>query len=302
MSKKRGKVCHASGPEAREVGRITEIHGVFYFRPSNATPSAPPFQGVCPRVKGGGRERFEESGQPTNDFLAKLKMHSARDANSFSRAPPRVQQSVNPPILSLSFCARTNNFQRVPLLFLPSSPSSRRNIRLRDKLREVIPFSPLLFSFLFFSLSVLFTTFRFNRRRSLFIPRLPRKGYNFKAAKRKANSPPSRARSIAGAPCLKERFGGFQRTFDPFFFAGTTNIPSITIFLEGRGIGGEQRWMVSRRFWSLSQPPAPLELDVLRVSFPPSLASLPISRSLDAKRSSRLAAGQRHGGSLPCAF
>ena len=81
------------------------------------TPSAPPFRGVCLRVKG-GREHFEESGQPTNDFLAKLKMHSARDANSFSRAPPRVQQSVNPPFLSLFL--RTN--EQFPTCSAPIPP------------------------------------------------------------------------------------------------------------------------------------------------------------------------------------
>lgn len=167
---------------------------------------------------------------------------------------------------------------------------------------KLFPFPPS--SFLFFSFLSPFSLQRF----ALIVveayssPASPVKGTISRRRKEKRILPRRARVSIAGAPCLKERFGGFQRTFDPFFFAGTTNIPSITIFLEGREIGGEQRWMVSRRFWSLSQPPAPLELDVLRVSFPPSLASLPISRSLDAKRSSRLAAGQRHGGSLPCAF
>lgn len=159
-------------------------------------------------------------------------MHSTRDANSFSRAPPRVQRSVNP--LFLSLFLRTNEqfptMERVPLLFLPSC-SSRRNIRLRDKLREVVPF----FSLSFLSLSVLLTSFRFNRRRSLFNPRHPRKGYNFQTGEKESECSPrfNRANDInhAGRAFFE---GEVWRTFDPFFFAGTTNIPSITIFLEGR--------------------------------------------------------------------
>lgn len=129
----------------------------------------------------------------------------------------------------------------------------------------VTPFS--LSSFLFFSLC----NVSFNRPRSLFNPRLPRKGYNFKRKGKRilprvSIAPTTRT---TDAPSLKERFGRggrFQRTFDPFFFAGTTNISSITIFLEGRAGDRESSVGCFRVDSGLSPPPAPLELDVLHLS------------------------------------
>lgn len=226
------------------------------------TPSAPPFRGVCPRVKG-GREHFEESGQPTNDFLAKLKMHSARDANSFSRA--RVSLEYNSPLtlpFSLSFCARTNNFQRVPLLFLPSC-SSRRNISLRDKLRYSL--FPLLFPFLFslqrFALIVL---------EACSTPASPAKGTISSRRKGKRILPRvsiAPTTRTTDAPSLKERFG--RRGRFPFFvwslfLRGDDKYPEY--YNISGGAGRESSVGCSRVDSGLSPPPAPLELDVLHLS------------------------------------
>lgn len=69
-------------------------------------------------------------------------------------------------------------------------------------------------------------------------PAIPVKGYNFQAGEKKSECSPrfNRANDInhAGRAFFEGEVWRFQRTFDPFFFAGTTNIPSITIFLEGR--------------------------------------------------------------------
>lgn len=110
--------------------------------------------------------------------------------------------------------------ERVPLLFLPTC-SSRRNIRLRDKLRELI----LLFFFYPFP----------SQRFALIVveaysPSLTSKGWNSKAAgKGKRISPPrfNRDTNDAARSFFEKRAFGrrvrFQRTFDPLFFAGTTN-------------------------------------------------------------------------------
>ena len=62
-----------------------------------------PFQEVCPRADGGSTSR--NRGRRANRLFAKLKMHSTRDANSFSRASPRVR-FLNRLSFSLSLLAR----------------------------------------------------------------------------------------------------------------------------------------------------------------------------------------------------
>ena len=85
-----------------------------------------PFQEVCPRADGGNTSR--NRGRRTNRLFAKLKMHSARDANSFSRASPRVRflnrlslyislSAHEPAIFQQRHRRRTKERERTSLLF-----------------------------------------------------------------------------------------------------------------------------------------------------------------------------------------
>lgn len=158
VAKKRGKVCHASGTRGERLA-ASRKSSVFYFRPGNNTVGAAFSRSLPPRQ---GWERFEESG-PTNDFLAKLKMHSTRDANSFSRVRAASSGYNRPLTLSVSpsFRARTGHFQRWNV----SRSYSSQLVLLAEIFAYGISYANL---FSFFSFSVPFTTFRFNRRRSLF--------------------------------------------------------------------------------------------------------------------------------------